>query len=273
MPVISVPYIKSGCQNPPQRLKRGIAESVYFEFFSPTGALTDPTGGKVTFRDQYGVVIVDFSGISLLDKDLIKESIGRYYYSVQLKVEETTEIIYALPYGTISGKPARLDVPIAILVMDADEVPSIENYCTVEGVSSFTGRDYTTNSQPTRNQVQEMIDFICGQINDYLRYQYDTPITGERALFQLKIIAKLGTAAMAEKSVPRGREASATAWKKEYDQYLKEIKAGTLPLTTTSNEGAQIAEPNMSNIIGGLGTDTAIEDEDKENFFDVSDVW
>lgn len=260
----------------PQVFQAGKIERVYFQCFDADDELIAPApagSALLTVKEPDGTIFEDNGAVPLEDVGLTLDGTGYMYYSIFPAAAETVSHLLFFPYATLSSIATAMDVPIVALVRSEEETPTTENYCYVEDIASFTGRDFTTNSQPTRNEVQELIDFICGQINDYLRYQYDTPITGTRALSQLKMFAKIGVAAQIESSIPRGRADHAALLERKYNQYLKEIKAGTVPLTTTSAEGAEIAEPRMSHIIGGLGTDTAIESEDKEHFFSTKDKW
>ncbi len=130
-------------------------------------------------------------------------------------------------------------------------------------------RTYDATSTPTSTQATALIDQIAVEIDAVLEAQgYTVPVTSPANFVNvLKAINAYGAAALAEMGMfPEVSEMGSTPhWKvlnDKYNEWMKQLRAGEIPLTLGVAAGAEM--------VGGYYSDVADQDSYPEPIFRIS---
>jgi hypothetical protein len=254
-----------------QRIQRGVEEYVRVEFRNKNKVLTDPDSGtgKVSFKwASSGDYVVDFTDTTLNNVALTQEGseTGKYYFPLKLKADAELGKIYCYPRAELSSEEVWLDHPIVLESIDKEQVPD-GAYCSIPDVESeLPGRAFTSETVPTLSQVWEDMLDVSEEMDSRLpQYGYDLPVAGTDALRILKKICVLEVASRVEYKDDSGNHERAKEKHVQYEKKMALIKCGDMKLPVTSDTTGNLAVTDQVSMIGGLGTDAAIGDEDKDN--------
>lgn len=103
-------------------------------------------------------------------------------------------------------------------------------YCTIADVEAHTGLGYDAESQPSRTEVQRVIEGIAREIDGVLQISgYTLPISGTDAIAMLRNYNALGGSYRAWYATERGTAVfpAVQSWREDYLLFLKGLKDGT----------------------------------------------